>query len=296
MTSALAWLYAQHGGILHIGGATCYLCGASCTGEHSTAKCIADTFNSHHLARCPSSPSLCDACAWYLDGKAGHADFRKMSLVVARSDWRNWQRETMKQDIAQWLEHGLDDDAFLVVSLTKKKHLLLQAPMNARGSKVLAIQVEEQVAHLDLATWTTMDEAFMNLIHLGHHKGEILSGTLYAGTLRKHGRIREAMVLSQQLEPYRAGVVLELLSYTTIIDKESNERTANGPGIGAGHDSSETPQSGMEPDRPRVQEQIPHGHLEPNRNEREGMCHDDQHTAPFSQQSLWEVPGSDPRT
>lgn len=125
----------------------------------------------------------------------------------------------MKADIARWLSDGLDNDAYLVVSLSKKKHILLQAPMNAKGSRELAIQIEEQVAHVTLSEWQHIDNAFMALLRLGHNKGEVLSGDLYGQALRKHGRIAEALMLSNELEPWRKSPQIELLSYTTIYEK-----------------------------------------------------------------------------
>ena len=55
MNTPQAWLYQQFVGAIPTGEATCYLCGASCPALHPTSKGIADTFNSHYLARCPSS-------------------------------------------------------------------------------------------------------------------------------------------------------------------------------------------------------------------------------------------------
>lgn len=201
LNNPLHWLYQQSGPSVILCPEQCYLCSHSRTDSHTVIKGIADTFNSHYLAQCRSSAFLCDACAWYLDSKEGHADYRKMSLVVAEHTWRNWQRSEMKADIARWLRDGLEDDTYLVCSLSKKKHILMQATLNAHDSKHLSIQVEEQVAHVDLATWRAIEQPFMALLAMGHGKGEILSGNLYANTLRKHGRLMESMQLSKQLDP-----------------------------------------------------------------------------------------------
>jgi hypothetical protein len=145
MNTAISWLYQQFQASPPTGMLTCYLCGACCEDRYSVKAGIADTFNSHYLAACPSSPYLCAACQWYFDGKANHPDFRKMSLIVAERNWQHWRREDMKTELGLWLAHGLEADAYLVVSLSKKKHILLQAPLNTAGTKLLAIQVEEQV-------------------------------------------------------------------------------------------------------------------------------------------------------
>lgn len=220
LNSPLHWLYAQYVGVVPSGNASCYLCGTNCPEQYSTTKSIADTFNSHFLAHCPSSSWMCAACSWYLDGKASHPDFRKMSLLVYRTEWMNWPREQMKSDIERWLVSGLDTDAFLVVSLSKKKHILLQAPLNAAQSCHLAIQVEEQVAHVDLTIWRQINMPFLQLLALGHGKGEVLSGNLYSSTLRKHGCYAEALFLSQQLEMWRNSPQIELLSYVTILQEK----------------------------------------------------------------------------
>lgn len=265
------WLYAQHSGTVPPGPTQCYLCGSPCMPEHMVAKGIADTFNSHYLAKCPSSSSLCPACYWYFNDKE-HPEFRKMSLIVQRDSWCNWQRDTMKADITRWLSDGLENDAYLVVSLSKKKHILLQAPMNAKGSREMAIQVEEQVAHVTLSEWQHMDNAFMALLRLGHNKGEILSGILYGQTLRKHGRIVEALMWSRELEPWRKSPQIELLSYVTIFEKGQDIdgfENASGTGnstirerAGDTTDSIASPTSRVGRDRQRISQQVQDGHLE----------------------------------
>jgi len=292
MNHPIHWLYQQFIGGLPETALRCYLCGAwSAEERYPLAKGIADTFNSHYLAQCPSSLWLCAACQWYFDGKAGHPDFRKMSLYIGKDGWEDWQRPLMKPLINHWLRYGLPFDMYLACSLSKKKHILLQAPLNAHGTKMLAIQVEEQVAHLDYATWEYMDRRFMALLRLGHNKGEILSGDLYGNTLRKHGQVGQALALSQQLAPYRESADLELVSYVTIIDKEKEDGgTDTGPtGDGDHQDSSHAPQSRVESDQPGIQEPLPHGHLDAGGDERSSVRQDEQHAGEISQPALWQV-------
>lgn len=192
---------------------------------------------------------------------------------MRQDSWQNWPREAMKADITRWLTDGLEADSYLVVSLSKKKHILLQAPMNAAGSRELAIQVEEQVAHVQRWHWQVMDNAFMALLGLGHNKGEILSGELYGQTLRKHGRITEAMRYSQELEPWRKSPQIELLSYVTIYEKGKEDLDGSGDkstggtnqlraGAGDQTDSVNPAKSRVERHRQRVPKQVPHGDLE----------------------------------
>jgi len=259
----LHWLYQQSGGVLRSGCVSCYLCGGTSTETHAVSKTVADTFNSHYLAQCPSSSWVCDACAWYLDNSGVHPDFRKMSLIVQRDSWQNWQRPTMKHDVTQWLTFGLDGDAYLVVSLSKKKHILMQAPLNVSSSRDIAVQVEENVAFLSLWQWEAMDGPFLRLLALGHGKGEILSGNLYGQTLRKHGQLMEALRLNQELEPYRKSPQIELLSYVTIVEERTQDDD-RGTGTTGISERARTEASGVsaarsrvEEDRPRVQEQVP---------------------------------------
>lgn len=288
MSSPQQWLYQQFVGEIPTGEARCYFCGASCPALHPTAKGIAETFNSHFLARCPSSPWLCHACRWYFDSKSlpAHPDFRKMSLIVQRTSYQNWERTSMKPFLEHFLSEGLSDDAFLVVSLSKKKHILLQAPLNAQGTKLLAIQVEEQIAHVDQSTWNLLNHSFMALLGLGHNKGEILSGNLYASTLRKHGQIRDALNHSAMLAPYRSGAALELLSYVTIVEKEEkDDATIRGDGVD--RPGGAALESRVESDRQRVQSEAPHGHLDASRNQRGGVRPHVEHAEQVSQQSLF---------
>lgn len=289
MNHPIHWLFSQFGGTCVSGQRVCYLCGTPCDELHSVAKGIADTFNSHYLARCPSSPSLCPACYWYLADRS-HPDFRKMSLMVWETGWKQWARTDMKADIEGTLQHGMGEDAYLVCSLSKKKHILLQAPLNTAGAKMLAVQVEEQVAYLDYSAWEYLDRRFMALLALGHNKGEILSGNLYGNTLRKHGRIDDALRFSAELEPYRNSAALDLLSYVTIIDKESEEtldasntrRTAATPEHGSG-----SAVGGLDADRRRIQSAVPHGHLDAVRDQHSGRRPHDDEPGPVSQPSLW---------
>lgn len=244
---------------------------------------------------------MCAACAWYLDNSAGHPAFLKMSLIVQQDSWRNWQRADMKADMTRWLTDGLDAESYLVVSLTKKKHILMQAPCNAASTRTLSIQVEENRATLDLDTWRTMDAAFLALLQMGHHKGEILSGTLYAYTLRKHGQVARALRLSSQLEPFRQSPELELLSYVTIVDEvvtqesEETSATARGTGddeqtgAGDGDHSSRgiAAQSGLEPDRQRVQIKVSRRDMDAVRDQRGGSGTHEQHAPEVSQHALF---------
>jgi hypothetical protein len=299
MHNPLHWLFQQAGQAITPGAHLCYLCGHDCTESHLVSKVIADTFNSHWRAQCRSSAFLCDACAWYLDSKAGHADYRKMSLVVTETIWRNWQRADMKTDIARWLASGIEEDAYLVVSLSKKKHILLQAPLNAGHVPSLAIQVEEQQAYFGASDWHQIEQPFMALLALGHNKGEILSGDLYANTLRKHGQLSEAMRLNTQLDPWRNSPLIELYSYTTIIEEkgtkevdgtgrgESTERT--GAGDATDRRCLAIADGGMEEHRPRVQESVQSGDLATIRGTHSSSGTDDGNAASVSQSSLWDV-------
>lgn len=298
MNQSISWLYAQYTNEQEKKASSiteqCYLCGSNCEREFTVGKGIADTFNSHYLAQCPSSPWLCPACQWYFDNKAGHPDFRKMSLVVSTQSWQNWDRATMKQDIEQWLMFGVPDECYLVCSLSKKKHILLQAPLNAASTRNIAIQVEEQVAYPDLWTWRHMNSRFMQLLRLGHGKGEILSGNLYSSTLKKHGQTGEALRLSRELDQYRNGVALELLSYATIIEKEEKfendgieERIDRGAstipeGIRNQTNSSSLAPSGMERHRQGVLEQVQNGDMEDVRRESSNGKQDYQQLDLFS--------------
>lgn len=285
-THPIHWLYQQFVGDIPVGEARCYLCGIPCQSVASVAKGVPDTFNSHYLARCPSSGVLCAACAWYLDNTLDHPAFRKMSLIVARDSWHNWQRETMKTDIGLWVSQGIQCDAYCVVSLSKKKHILLQAPMNAQGTRLLAIQIEEQVAYVDQTTWQIMNRSFMTLLALGHTKSEILSGGLYAQTLRKHGQINEAMQHNTMLAPYRHSPQLELLSYVTLVEKEETHESTS-PGDGMDSSGVAAAESRVDANRPGVQSEIPHGHLAASRKQRGGSRPDEQHVEQISQQSLF---------
>lgn len=281
------WLYQQFVGDIVAGEARCYLCGVPCQSAAPVAKGVPDTFNSHYLAQCPSSGVLCAACAWYLDNTLDHPAFRKMSLIVQRDSWRNWPRETMKMDIERWLRDGIEHESYLVVSLSKKKHILLQAGMTNAGARRLIVQVEEQPCYVYATEWERLNAAFSALLALGHNKGEILSGQLYAQTLRKHGRIADALALSQDLAPYRKSPLLELLSYVTIIEKEEEKHESTITGDGANPSGVTAAESRVDANRPGVQSPLPHGHLAASRKQRGGSRPDEQHPEQISQQPLF---------
>src|SRR5581483_2400129 len=296
METPTRWLSQQSGHDIQPGNQVCYLCGESCAEGHLVSTSIAETFNSHSLAQCRSSASLCAACAWYLDSKAGHPDFRKMSLVVMRSSWRNWQRADMRADIERWLAHGLEEDAYLVVSLTKKKHILLQSPLNAGGGPSgLAVQVEENRAYFGPAEWQAVAQPFTRLLSLGHQKGEILSGNLYAGTLRKHGQLEETLRLSERLSPWRNSPLIELYSYVTLLEEKGTEdfdgigRDQPGTGDGAPDGSRASADGRVEKRRSRIQEPLPRRNLAPIRGTHRHSRTDDGNPASASQPNLWDV-------
>jgi hypothetical protein len=215
-----------------------------------------------------------------------------MSLIVCRNSWQNWARDSMKQDIARWLRDGLEQDSYLVVSLTKKKHILLQAQINSATSRFLSIQLEEQVAHVTFDTWQQIETPFLRLLQLGHGKGEILSGNLYANTLRKHGQLAEALALNSALRPWRSSPQIELYSYVTLVEKEVAPHDGTGTtggattSVSAGtrdtQDSSIVASGRVERHRQGISEQVSDGNLENVRGKSGGSKQDYEQLDLFS--------------
>jgi hypothetical protein len=133
-----------------------------------------------------------------------------------------------------------------------------------------------------------MDGAFSALLALGHNKGEILAGQLYAQTLRKHGQIADALALSTQLEPYRKSTLLELLSYVTIVEKEEDTNAEpTSPGDGMDSSRGAAPESRMEPDTAGIQKPVSYGNMETGRIRSSNVRPDEQHPEQVSQSTLW---------
>lgn len=229
-----------------------------------------------------------------------------MSLIVCPDAWRQWHREEMRPELTLWLREGLTNDAYLIISLVcrklssgtlvwkgnHKKHILLQAPLNAKGSTTLALQVEEQQIYLDYSTWEYLERRYLALLALGHGKTEVYTGNLYPYVLRQHGRISDALRLSAELEPYRGSALLDLLSYVTIVDKNSEEESEKDDdttpdAADAARHGSRPALDGLDGDRLGVQSALPYGHLDAVREQSRLRRTADDEPDAVSQPSLW---------
>lgn len=204
------------------GAAVCCLCGLRCGGAIPVEAVIKDTFTNHGLCRVPSSKVACEACDHYFNyrwdaGQKYESEYRKHSMKVFADRWEDWDRKDMAMDIAEWVLRGCPE-CVLVVGLSKKKHCLPLAVVNPPG-KSFVVQVEESRVMVTQSTWISLKATFEELMGMGCHKGEIMSGNYYHATLKKVG-VSPIMKLDRVIAPHRPSDLLTLVSYVTVVEED----------------------------------------------------------------------------
>lgn len=214
------------------GPEVCCLCGAAHGSTTHVSEVLQDTFTNHGMCRAPHSSSVCEACAHYFThrwdkGQTYPAEYRKHSFTVTRQGWREWPRARMRGDLERWLHRGCPEGVF-VVGLSKKKHCLPLAMVNAPG-RAFTVQVEEDRVQLGDHYWPLMS-AFACLMGLGAKKGEILSGEYHHATLRRLPSADDArgkpvdlsviLDMDRTIAAYRPSPLLSLVSYLYLDTEE----------------------------------------------------------------------------
>jgi hypothetical protein len=326
---ALIWLYEQHvrdhpnayqGWRPRDGGDTrCYLCGGLCpvgAPSRPTREAIPDTFMEQEIVRCASSGWTCPACAHYLlDGVAPLVTF---SHIVTPTTTRRWERDTMRADIEGWLATpgALPEPMVLAIltSAMKRRHVLPRAEVTTSGTR-LTLRVDQSAVWVTPTAWRNITGPFDRLRALGHGKTEIVSGRLHPAGLARDaqaGWLAEALALSARLDAWRGHPALDLVAFVSPAQVAQRAQVAQ-VGLVVQEPSSPPPQEGthrdgeqhrehgdsgasgggaaggLGRDRPRVQEQIPGGHLGATATPRRRSGAHDQRPADLPQPSLWDV-------
>lgn len=217
---------ATTGKRVEVGDLTCLLCGCSCGTDCVLAlQVLRATFTNHGMARCSASDMVCPACnhyfnyRWLPEGFKKPAEYRLLSMRVFADRMEPWPRLAMRGDLETMLREGCPE-CLLIVSLSKKKHLLPLSPVNAAG-RVFSIRVEEETVELSSGAWFRAAYAFDSLVALGMPKGAILAGNYHHVALRKTS-LAEVLRWDAVLAPWRPSAFLTLLSYVTVTEEKSN--------------------------------------------------------------------------
>lgn len=204
----------------------CLLCGISCgPGTVPVKEVIRDTFTNHGMCRAPHSRAVCPACGHYFNHRwlpAGFkkpAEYRLLSIRILTDRMEMWPRERMRPNLETMLRDGCPE-CVLVVSLSKKKHLLPFAPVNP-PSRSFAVQVEEETVQLSAGAWFPLAQAFDALLALDIPKGAILAGNYHHAGLRK-APLAEVLRWDAAIAPWRPSGLLTLLSYVTLLEEKSD--------------------------------------------------------------------------
>lgn len=277
----LHWIYGKE---IMPGSASCWFCAISCieSQKRLVSQVIGDAFNDHDQARCSSSPVLCEACSAYFHDSR---PWRQASWKIHKNGAEKWQREQMRNDLDMFFSGKMVLPVVLSVTTSYKKHHLIRAPINY-GNQVALVQYEQQLLSIESPIYRGIFAAIDGLMALGHNKSEIASGMLHPIVLKRHGKISEALTISQQLQPYRGSELLEFLLFITIIpEKKAEDHARNG----SDPSGSESAHACVARHQQRLQKQVSADHLGAIPEQDRDGGQDQQYVATVHQSSLFDA-------
>lgn len=194
------------------GDLSCAVCGGPSAGHYHSARIMADTFVRYDVFRRPTEPTVCDACAWYLDGSGKqtgepHVPFQKMSYVIVGNSFHGIEREQVRSLLRRFFP-GPPFPVYLILSRQKKKHLALLAQPWMPGS-ILTVQFEEQTIRLPRTEFESIRRSIRLLLDAGIGKRTIASGALAAKALKDRQDIGQLLTWMHALDPWRPSSALD---------------------------------------------------------------------------------------
>lgn len=169
-------------GCAAIASVPCWLCGSPWSRAVSVEEWNGASFTGQNRVRCPSSPWVCEPCAWVCsrlspvpgrppkEGKTLGGNFRNYSHVFDGAGYRNFSKGE-KPGLLAWLRAPRVGSWWAAIADSGQKHVIPWAPINpgARGSLLF----EEQIVRLP-SDWPIVDAASA-LLTAGATKEEVLA-------------------------------------------------------------------------------------------------------------------------
>lgn len=284
-----ALIYAGAGAPAYPGEASgiCRLCGAEGVGL-DWAAWVKDTFTGHDTLH--PGAVICHACQHATDdrsaplttmtGRDKPQRMRNYSHLIWTGDPPRWRAYMKNEKTAMAMALLAPDDppAVAVISLAGQKHLIPRA-------RVGWWQLEEQAMRPDPAGVAALLTPVVALYSMGATKAQIESGDYSPAWLRTVDLSRW-WVLEQAVRPARGSLRCQLAVWLAQKKDEPDDRDAR-----PGDDAAAAAVAGP---RRRVQEQVPHEHLETIRGPgAQRRVHDD--AEPLSQPDLFAAEREPPR-
>lgn len=207
-TFATRWFYSSvEGGRVEAGFRMCAVCGLPMAVGVPVRDVLRKTFTDQAALRAPGCDQACEACAWYFD----HQELRRSSWWLTAGE----ARPLAKGDVGPLLQEHLGRapvvDGYYLITIMKRKHLALWAPLNLARSATLRVRFEVTTVELNYL-WLTLVEAAHRLREF-HSWREIQNDDYNAKFLMRWSDPLEFVRLRQVVQPWLRTPYLDLTQY-----------------------------------------------------------------------------------
>lgn len=174
----------------------CWLCGGDTEGQGwQRADALSPSFTSLQRAAAPTSPVVCEPCAYFASGDAWRqyaADHPAMNLKTGHAvGWRSYSHLFTPDGHATPTRAGWRDlllyppagPYLAVIALSGQKHLIYRGAVCGGGERLL-LQVEEERLHLTQPQAVRALGIVEALVALGCARDEIASGRYAPGRVK----------------------------------------------------------------------------------------------------------------
>lgn len=208
-TFSSRWLYRHHTQQkVALGRQICAVCGLPTATGVATAKVLRPTFTDIAALRCPRSSVVCAACEWYM----GNQEIR-------RSSWWLTEEVATEVDKGEWhtlllehLAHPPARDSYYLITVTKRKHLALYAPLNMAGNPMRRVRFEVSTLDLHPALWPALPAAAHQL-RTRHSWKEIQADSYNSYFAAQWPAIAHFAALRNTVRPYLHTPYLDLAQF-----------------------------------------------------------------------------------
>lgn len=179
-TYAPRWLHTAHANPpVPAGPRLCAVCGLPAASGQPPKAVLRDTFTDYATLRQPRSPLVCAACDWYMSRQ----DLRRSSWWLTATAAVPLERSGLRAFLLDQLAHPPAEAGYILITITRRKHLALYAPLNASHAQARRLRFE--TATLDLDARFPHLLAAVDALRQYHTWQEITTGVYYPANLAK---------------------------------------------------------------------------------------------------------------
>jgi len=194
---------------------TCAVCGLPTTSETRVQTVLRPTFTDIALLRRPESRHVCPACAWYFD----HQEVRRANWWLAADGATEIARGDLRRVIDEQLATPPAADGYLLITVSKRKHIALRAPLNLAGSHARRVQFETDTLTLHAADWFRLTAA-VDALRVVHTWQEILADNYQSWRVGRWANVAEFVAARAVARPYLRTPYLDIVKFVSVVGQK----------------------------------------------------------------------------